>query len=284
MDAVTNVDHDADSIPAEDPTGLPMDLNDLVDESKPFSRYHRDVEDAELGLRVHIRIPNQFQRTTMKEEADAARARKLRALRDTNSTAALAIESKLDQMYGEMSEDDLRNVLLGKAQPHATARVQVEVEHADPRKEPDLVQYRNIERQQLTYQRLVRAGQMETEEFKEIEQLLTDYALLLSDRVGEMLEPLRLKLLGLEREALVEDIRKALMREACDEAFIAAYNQWQVYFGTRDYDDHDKLYYPSFDSLMDEEGQRLQKLLSEFAILEAFNIEEMRTFLEAMPS
>jgi hypothetical protein len=278
VEVAENVDHDVD------PTGRVPSAEDTVDETKPFARYHCDVVDEAIGLRVHIRLPNQFQRGTMKEEADAARARRLRQLRDSDSTAALAIESQMDQLYADMADDELRNVLLGKAQPLATARAQVDIEHADHRSQPDLKQYHGIERQQMTYDRLLRAGGQETEEFKAVEELLMDYALVLQDRVSDLLEPLKLKLQNVDRDGLLADIRKAIMRESCDSAFMRAYSQWQVYFGTRDFEDHEKLYFRSFEALMDEDGQKVDRLMAEFATLEAINIDEMRRFLAAIPS
>lgn len=267
-----------------DPLGAPVDTAETVDEAPAFSTYRRDIERADIGLQVHIRIPNQFQRGKMKEEADASRARKLRDLRNPNSNAYLAIENQLDQIYGEMTDDEVRNALLSRAQPHATAKAQLEIQLADPDEHPEWVEFATVERQQHAYSRMLRAGQEDTEEFKACEAMLVDYGHALAEFVKDELEPLSNMLAGEGRAALDERLKKVLMREVCDGAFMEAYNQWQIYFGTRDPKNRHKLFYSSFDRLIDEDPERLDALLNEFVMLEALNIGEAKKALAATPS
>ncbi len=282
MEALANVDDDAGL--ETDPLGDPVQTKEHVEDRKAFSAYRRDVLREDLDLDAHIRIPNQFQRGRMKEEADAARARKLRDLRNPESNASLAVENQLDQIYGEMDEAGLRNALLARAQPMATARAQLEIQLADPDEHPEWAEYATIDRQQQAYSRMLRAGHSETEEFKACEAILVSYAQLLSDRVEDELEPTRLMLEGEGRTELDVRLKKVLQREICDGAFMEAYNQWQIYFGTRDQKNHHKLYYPSFDRLLDEDPERLDVLLTEFVQLEALNIGEAKKALAATPS
>lgn len=264
---------------AVDPAGNPVDTREYADDKPPsVLNYARDVDRD--GVRVWIRLPNQFQHREVQRHAVAARRRKIRAMQDANSDAALVLESKMER-FDDVDDDELREILTNSHLREAITQATIVIEHGD---NPDHKQFSDMDSQKVRYDYLTRRGETDTDEFKALEGLIVAYAKELETEVEESLLPHRGRYATLDRAGMLELLRKQSAKGEADDEFMTVYNQWQLYYGTRRHDNHNKLHFASIDRLIDEDSHVIEVLVDEFSLLEAARGIELKKAVAVMTS
>jgi len=190
-----------------------------------------DAEDGKCGNPLHfhvwIRLPNQFQHSSIREKALAAKARKLRQLRDPESDARAIVESDLDEFIDSAaSDDDIIDALANKDFFQVHLRAMREVQDEDEFKTID------EDRERLKALQAKPEEERDAEEFKELEAHNSAYM----DRVEEvrngLQRPLRESLQGKPREELRELLLKERIAKEGQDEFNRTYSIWEWYIAT----------------------------------------------------
>jgi hypothetical protein len=227
----------------------------------PGLRYRMELRNPLINCVV--RIPNKFERAQIQEHAMAARALRIRQLKDVDSRAYLAVESRLEG-YEEGDDDAMREMLVNRELRTAAAKAQLKIEYADHEKNPEWREFANIAKLQSTYQRMLADGTDNGEEFEALQAILVDYANALESEVDELLMPIRAATAALDREGLLAETRKVLLRDDADEHFVMAHSKYEIWFGTKKLDDDSKFYFASIEELENTEEAVIELLEQQF--------------------
>lgn len=185
-----------------------------------------------------IRLPNAFQQADIVEKGQAARARKLRALRDTESDARVILEEQLDVLHNA-EQSILVDELLdrGFTDDYMTA-----VREVESRDDPDYIpeddepipkQWAHIDQEREEYLRSHELPEdQRPDDFDQIEQRYGDYSTAVTDQVAEVQRPRREHLMSLEMDQLVDMVRRERIEDMGNQAYLKAYAMWQMFVGT----------------------------------------------------
>lgn len=240
-----------------------------------FSKEIKQEVDGEI-LHVWIRLPNPFQHRKVHEHAAAARARMVMQLKDPESDASMIIEEQISETE-DLTDDDLIEWLLGRHATEAIFAAQVELDHLEETG-ADGNSYRpwdGMTSHQERYAIMLERSEVESDEFKKLEAHIMAYAEAIQERANFYLEPKHEAYSAMDREGRIEKIRRALKHARCTDEFINVYNQWQIFYGTRDPVKQNKLYFEKFTDLLDAEGGCVELLTEEFAHLDALKAGEL---------
>jgi hypothetical protein len=184
-----------------------------------------------------IRLPNAYQQADIVEKGQAARARKLRALRDPESDAAIILEDQLDVLRGA-DKAILVDELLDRNFTDDYLTAVREVESRDdptfvPEGEEDIPkQWEHIDQDREEYMRQRELPEdQRSDDFELIERHYGEY----SDTVTQQLAaqaPRREHLESLDMEQLIDMVRRERIESLGNEAYLKAYAAWQMFVST----------------------------------------------------
>lgn len=240
-----------------------------------FSKEIRATVDGE-PFEAFIRLPNPWQHRKVQDHAAAGRARMVMQLKDKDSDAYAIIEEQLLELV-DMSDDDIIEYLLAKHTPEAVYKAQIELmnlEDVDANGKK-FHPWDTILEHQERYALLIERDETEGDEFKKLEAHLISYAEALQEKAQEHLEPKEAVYAAMDREGLIERVRRSLCHARATDEFINVYNQWQIFYGTRKIDNPNQGYFPSFSELMDANSGVVELLTDEFARLDALKAGEL---------
>lgn len=182
--------------------------------------------DNERHFHAWVRLPNSFQVRDIVDKARAAKARKVRALRDSESDAYAIMESELDELrrdrYGELTD--------------AIARANVE------KNLPDLIRELNederFEHQAQDaeeYQRLQELPEddRDPEEYERLQKDMMAYGEALQETIDGRVEREIERLKQLPTDEVVEMERSSRIEQEGMEAYLFTYYTWAMFVGTR---------------------------------------------------
>lgn len=184
------------------------------------------------------RLPNPYQQNDIVEKAQAARARRLRMLRDEESDPRVILEDQLDGLKGvpqEIVVDEL--VDFNFTEDYTAALREVE-----GRLDPDYVPegdedipklYENIDQDREEYMRQRDLPEDQRgDDWDELEKTYSRYSIDVQEELKRVQEPQREHLMSLDIGELIDMIRRRRMEEQGTQAYLQAYMMWQMYIGT----------------------------------------------------
>jgi hypothetical protein len=173
-----------------------------------------------------IRLPNQFQRESLAEKADAARARRLRQLRDPESDISSILDVELEEKRRQSDHAELIEevVTFDFLKDHMAAMREVA--------EDEDFEHIEDDRERLRALSLMEEEDRPADEFKELQ----DHVLAYQEKVNEAREriqqPLRDSLNDKGVDDLLDIIRAERVTAICNEAAERAWSRWEWFIGT----------------------------------------------------
>jgi hypothetical protein len=172
------------------------------------------------------RIPNQFQHASLREKGMAAKARKLRQLRDPESDARVVLDSGIEELIAVDAHREMVDELVAKDFVTDYMNAAKAVGEED--------EFKTIEEDRERNRALTALpeDQRPAEEWKELQKHLTDYGNRVQEEFEANQKPLRESLESKTIEELGALLREQRMEQEAQNAFNAAYSQWEHYIGT----------------------------------------------------
>lgn len=275
--SVENVTEVPESPVQTDPLGAPIPTEAITPTPAPFQSYSAEVDYPEIGLRCWIRLPNQFQHREIQRRSLAARSRRVAQYKDPESDANVILIDKIGQME-EWTDDEIVKWLCEQHAPEALMAAQNKVENEIVKGDDGVEKLRwpNIREQQDRYGEMTRRGETENDEFQALEKILFGYADAITAALNDEIDPIKGGYEIMAREQLLEKVRRAFIKADCQDEFINAYNQWQIFYGTRNYAEHGIHYFHNFDAVMDAEPEIIEALTFEFGKLDTLKAVELK--------
>jgi hypothetical protein len=184
------------------------------------------------------RLPTPFQIRDIHEKAAAAKARRLRMLRDEDSDPRVILEDELDGLKF-VDKGILVDELLDEQFTEHYVQAVKEVDdiddpdHVPEGEEPIRKLYENIDQDREEYMRQRELPEDERDEdFEELERVYAAYSQAISDKMDELAKPRRDHLTSLSQDDLIEMIRQRRIEAQGYEAHLHTFNMWQMYVCT----------------------------------------------------
>ena len=175
------------------------------------------------------RLPNPYQHEDIRKKAMAAKARKLRELRDPDSDASVVLDEQLhrlaDETYREQVIEDL--LLSEWATDYLDAQRQV-----DEREEYEYVAQDREEYARLNDTEKDLPEEEQSEEYKRLVTHLDGWAGAVRDQLEKLQEPKRNDFRNRPLDGLVEMVRSRRVDAESNQAFSDAYDPWMWFVGT----------------------------------------------------
>lgn len=175
------------------------------------------------------RLPNRYQEDDIRGKAQAAKARRVRALKDPESDLAVVLDSELGPLNDTRFLETLIEELVGEdlAEDYFEAqgdmREEEQFKHVDQDREEH-------DRLSATERDLAEAEQ--SEEYKRLGEHLRVYLEAINTRLKEIQEPKRIELRQRQFESVFEAVRSRRIDQDATQAFLDTYNAWSCYIGT----------------------------------------------------
>lgn len=198
------------------------------------------------------RLPNRYQEEDIRAKAQAAKARRVRALKDPESDLAVVLDSELGPLNDPRFLETLVDELVGEDLAEDYLEAQADTVEEE--------RFEHIEQDREEYDRLkVTEGELaegeQSDEFKRLGEHLRVYLDAINTRLKEVQEPKRIGLRQREFGAVLEAVRSRRTDQEATQAFLDTYNAWSCYVGTFEPELHPALRKP-FKPKWEEIGHR----------------------------
>lgn len=172
------------------------------------------------------RMPNQFQHTDIRQRAMAAKARRIRQMRDPASDSNAILEADMDELARTASHDELVDAVIA----HDWWKRQLQASQDAEEDE----RFEHIDRDRERWQELTAMDPeaRPREEFAELERHFAAFGEAIEKRVAELEGPLRDALSARDTNDLVDMIREERISSEASQAFMDTYSKWEWYAGT----------------------------------------------------
>jgi hypothetical protein len=222
------------------PHPVPEDSSDATRDGTELFRYSAwvhagrgaaECEHAQDGacqdsrhFHAWVRLPNQFQHEDIRERALAAKARRIRQLRDPQTDAYVILEAELDEARrdrGAMIEE-----LVAKDWWKRHLEALGDVNERD--------EYQHIDRDRERQAELAAMAPDErpADELAELERHLEAYDRAVTARRAELDQPVREAVEQLDDDQLIEQLRDERINVDGGQVFMADYSRWEWFAGT----------------------------------------------------
>lgn len=186
----------------------------------------KDCDDEE-HFHAYCRLPNQFQHRDVVEKATAAKARRIRLLRDDSSDAYEVLEGTLRAIRDTEDPKIVIEELLTYTwqEDYLEAIREVEEDERFERVDQD--------REELT--RLLELPEAERgeDEVEKLEEHIGAYVQATKDKVAEVQAPRRQALESLSFDEQVAQLRERRIEADSDEEYHHVFSQWEWFVGTK---------------------------------------------------
>lgn len=171
-----------------------------------------------------LRLPNAWQVRDIQEKAEAARARRRRALKDPESDARVTLEDHLDAWS---ENDEAWEALLVRVANRAVLRIQDDIR----RELLDSEEYKHYFADLEELQRLntVAEGDRDAEEYTRLSEHVEKFVELFNERSLAEHEKEMFRLRALSRDEVLKMERNERINELADERFLNTFYQWAYY-------------------------------------------------------
>lgn len=173
-----------------------------------------------------IRLPNELQRKSLIEKAEAAKARRMRQLRDPESDIATILDSEMEELARNSDHEALVDEVVGFdfVKDHISAMREV--------MEDEEYQHIEDDRERLRALSAMPDDERPEDEFRELEKHVLAYTEAVGEARERIQKPLRDAMLDKGVEELLELVRAERERSIAREAGEDAYSEWEWFIGT----------------------------------------------------
>jgi hypothetical protein len=187
-----------------------------------------------------VRLPNPFQMKDIAEKARAAKARRVRSLKDPTSDPHVILENELDALMSE----DMRAFVVSELIDNnfredydEALREVLEMEDPTfvPEDEGDKIPklYANIEQDQEEYARQVKLPEdARDEDFEELRKTVEAFSEAVQVEMDKITKPKRESLMQRDMAELIDLIRKERIEMSGNDAYLHTFNSWQWFVCT----------------------------------------------------
>jgi hypothetical protein len=171
-----------------------------------------------------VRLPNQFQHQEIRERALAAKARRIRQLRDPETDACVILEADLDEVRSD--REALVAEIVGKEwwRRHLDAMAAVE--------EDEEYEHIDRDRERLAEIRGMPEDQQPADELGELDRHFAGYSEKVEARLKELEQPVRDAAEGMDDDELVNQVREDRIAAEGSAVFMDTYAKYQWFAGT----------------------------------------------------
>jgi hypothetical protein len=185
------------------------------------------------------RLPNQFQHDSIREKALAAKARRIRVLKDPESDAYTIVEFALDELRATGDRETLIEEVIQKDTFRNFMAVVNELKDEEEFKTAD------EDRERLRALEEMPEESRPADEYNELAKHVAEFDALIKQRRDEIEAPMREGLQQNDMEALIDMARQDRIEKDGARAFMDAFSRWEWFFGTMKPKDPDKPGFPS---------------------------------------
>jgi hypothetical protein len=176
-------------------------------------------------------LANAFQVRDIGDKARAAKARKIRALRDSGQDGREATDSyvTLEAQLEERAQD--MDAVIDEIVQESVAK-QLPVLYKELEEEEEF-ENANQDSEELARQTALPEDERDPEEYEQLQKAQDAFASALEHRVMDRKDRERESLEGLPREHVIEQLRKKRINEQASEMYMHTYYTWLMFIGTR---------------------------------------------------
>lgn len=170
------------------------------------------------------RLPNQFQHQDIREKALAAKARRIRQLKDPSTDAYEILESDLEEIRRDRAAMEEEAISKDWWKRHLQAMNEVS----------DREEYAHIERdrERMAELQAMPEGDRPADEHAELERHMTKFGADVEQRREEMEQPLRDAISAMSVDELALQVREDRIQSEGSAVFMDVYSRWQWLAGT----------------------------------------------------
>jgi hypothetical protein len=189
---------------------------------------HRETGDCQDVEHFHAwcRLPNQLQHDDIRERALAAKARRIRQLRDPEADGYEILESDMSELRRLSDPSALVDELVNKDWWKRQLEAMSDVEESEDFKTIDK------DRERLGELRALDPDQRPKDEFEELERHVSKYMEAIDTRRVELEGPMREAIEALTLDELIGQIREERISAEAASAFMEMYSRWEWFAGT----------------------------------------------------
>lgn len=184
-----------------------------------------DCEDED-HVHAWCRLPNQFQHADISQRAQAAKARRLRQLRDPESDSHVILENAMEELLATGDRETLIDELIGVDFWKDRLDIMREMEEDEEWSTIDQ------DRERLTQIETMDPEKQPEEERDELRRHLDRYNEALNARQEQGQKPRREAMANLSMEQLVDQVRKDRISSDASSVFLESYYKWEWFSGT----------------------------------------------------
>lgn len=175
------------------------------------------------------RLPNVYQAQDIRQKGLAAKARKLRELRDPDSDASVIVDNQLAEVNDPLFRETLIDELVGREWAEDYLEAQKDV---DEREEFEHIGQDREELRRLNDIEGAKPEDEQSSEYKQLTKHFDTYVEAIRVRLLEIQAPKRAEYESRDIEALVALTRAQRVEEEADRAFMDVYTAWTWFVGT----------------------------------------------------
>lgn len=189
-------------------------------------RYYAVVEVPEQDFRAFIRLPNQFQHADIRQKAMAAKARRVRQLRDPEADASVILEGELDELFRANDKAPIIDELLSKDwwKDH--------LESIKDAREDEAFGHIDDDERRLAELEAKPAEERPAEEYEELERHVAKFHDLVETKRNERQKPRRDAFEAMDLSDLIDLLREHRIGIESNNVFNLNFSMWEWLSGT----------------------------------------------------
>lgn len=192
--------------------------------------HREDGECQEPGhMHAWCRLPNKFQHKDLYEKGSAAKARRLRLLEILDSDAREVLESELDSFKSDAHVEVMIDDLLTAEWAADFVEANKEVRE---REEYEHIQQDRERLKAIADVEMTKSDEEQSGEFRELLAHIAQWRKGVEVELASIQEPKRQALRELDRDSLVDQLRKLRIRKIGDAVYLQVYSQWEWFICT----------------------------------------------------
>lgn len=236
-----------------------------------------DCENPE-HFHAWVRLPNPYQIRDIHEKASAAKARKIRLVKDPDTDAHAVLEYELDLLAESDDKEGIVEEIVDRdfRVDMFEALREVESGELEDLQEDDEPKYKNIDQDREEFERmgLLTDEERDEEAFTHLRDHLAQHAQDVKDALERQQKPRREVLMERPMPDLIDMIRKDRIENVGTEQFMHVYSTWQMFAGTMRTKKsprgrHEERMYKDINQLMAEDEEIVYALKDAFGVLES---------------
>lgn len=175
---------------------------------------------------VFCRLPNKLQINAIREKANAAKARVIRALRDPESDRHIILETDLETLKLLASKEELVSEIMATSRWRDRGEVMAELA------EEEEFEHIDEDQERARVLNALPDADRDEDEYNSLIRHLDKWNEAVDTKLAEKQQPERDALMAREVDELIEMIRDERIKAEASETWMSTYSLWEWYIGT----------------------------------------------------